>query len=319
MSHRILVTGGAGAIGSTLVNRLLEDPDNDIIVLDDLSSGHLENLPVSTRIRFIQGRVDSEEDLDRVFEAPVEDIYHLAANFANQNSVDFPQRDLQVNGMGTLKLLQRATKHKLRRLVYASSSCVYGHRVEPLSETLREFSLDTPYAITKLLGEHYMHFFHRHHGLPIVILRFFNVYGPNERPGRYRNVIANFLFKAMRGETITITGTGEETRDFNFVEDTVRAILMAARSESSVGHVFNIASGRETKILDMVRMILDITGSHSRTVFAPKRDWDSVFRRVASVDKAREFLGFQAEISLEEGLARYRDWLIQQDERTFAW
>lgn len=319
MAKRILVTGGAGAIGSNLVNLLSPDPDNRVLVLDNLSSGHVENIKMRSNVRFIQGSVESEEDLAQAFAEPIDVIFHLAANFANQNSVDFPQRDLQVNGMGTLKLLLRAEAQKVKKFVYTSSSCVYGNRNEPLDERCREFSLDTPYAITKLLGEQYVRFFEQHHKLQAVILRYFNVYGPNEYPGKYRNVIANFFYLAMRNMEITITGTGEETRDFNFVADSVRATLLAAEKPTAVGQVINIASGHETKINDLIKVILKITGSKSKLTYKPRRDWDTVARRVASVDTANKLLGYQPEIKLEEGLRRYYDWLKSQDLNKCEW
>ena len=208
--NRILITGGAGAIGSNLANVLSAEAKNEIVILDNMSSGHLENIQRRANVEFVRGSVESDEDLAVVFSQPVHVVFHLAANFANQNSVDYPQRDLMVNGAGSLKLYLQAVKHKVRRVVYASSSCVYGNREEPLDETCREFSLDTPYAITKLLGEDYLRFFIHHHALPGVIVRYFNVYGPNEYPGKYRNVIANFLYRALRGEDLVITGTGDE-------------------------------------------------------------------------------------------------------------
>lgn len=319
MKKRILVTGGAGAIGSNLVNRLAENPDHDITILDNLSSGHADNVKSAPNIQFIQGSVESDEDLDLIFSKPIETIFHLAANFANQNSVDFPQRDLQVNGMGTLKLLLRAADHHVQRFIYSSSSCVYGNRDEPLSEKNREYSLDTPYAITKLLGERYVNFFSMHHKLPAVILRYFNVYGPHEFPGRYRNVIANFFLKAMRNEEITITGTGEETRDFNFVQDTVRATILASESDAAIGQTMNIASGKETTVNEIVRTILSITGSKSRVVYQPRRDWDSVTRRVAAVDIAKQILNYEPKTKLHDGLMAYYEWLLKQDFSKSKW
>lgn len=319
MSHTILVTGGAGAIGSNLVNQLALQPGNELIVLDNLSSGRLENIVARKNVHFIKGGVESDEDLDRVFEHPIKVIFHLAANFANQNSVDFPQRDLMVNGVGSLKLLLRAVQHGVGKVVYSSSSCVYGNRDEPLDEKCREFSLDTPYAITKLLGEDYLRFFHHHHGLPMVILRYFNVYGPNEYPGRYRNVIANFMIKAMRNEEIVITGTGEETRDFNFVEDSVRGTILASQVEAAVGRVINIASGRETSINQIVHHILEITASSSKVIYKPRRSWDSVVRRVAAVEVAKQVLGYTATTPLREGLKKYYDWIQLQDMNKCEW
>ncbi len=319
MPKRILITGGAGAIGSNLVNQLSGNTGNRIVILDNLSSGHVENIQTHPNVRFIQGSVESDEDLNLAFSDPVDIIFHLAANFANQNSVDFPQRDLQVNGLGTLKLLLRATAQNVKKFVYTSSSCVYGNRNEPLDEKCREFSLDTPYAITKLLGEQYVKFFVEHHKLPTVILRYFNVFGPNEYPGKYRNVIANFFYLAMRNMDITITGTGEETRDFNYVTDSVRATLLASENEAAIGQTINIASGHETKVNDLVRHILKITGSKSKLIYKPRRDWDTVTKRVANVDIASKLLGYRPEIKLEEGLLRYYEWLKAQDLHKCEW
>lgn len=319
MKKIILVTGGAGAIGSNMVNRLSENPDNRITVLDNLSSGHVENLIMRSNVRFIQGSVESAEDLRQAFSDTPEVVFHLAANFANQNSVDFPQRDLQVNGMGTLKILLRSVESNVKKFIYTSSSCVYGDRNEPLDEKCQEFSLDTPYAITKLLGERYVRFFHHHHGLNAVTLRYFNVFGPNEYPGKYRNVIANFLVKAMRGEDIVITGTGEETRDFNFVKDSVRATILASENDRAIGKVINIASGHETKINDLVQLILTVTQSKSKVIHRERRSWDSVTRRVASVALAKDLLGYQPEVDLGSGLREYYNWLQKQNLNKCEW
>jgi UDP-glucose 4-epimerase len=317
--NTILVTGGAGAIGSNLANRLSEDSKNRVIILDNLSSGRVENIQMRPNVRFIQGSVESDEDLGLVFSEPIQTIFHLAANFANQNSVDFPQRDLQVNGMGTLKLLLRTASHGVKKFVYTSSSCVYGNRDEPLDENCREFSLDTPYAVTKLLGEQYVRFFKEHHNLDAVILRYFNVYGPNEYPGRYRNVAANFFYLAMKNQDLVITGTGEETRDFNFVQDSVRATILASQSKDAVGKVINIASGKETSINQLVKIILGLTGSKSKVIYKERRSWDTVTKRVAAVEAAKKVLNYQAAISIEEGLKLYYEWLKKQDLNKCEW
>lgn len=319
MNKHILVTGGAGAIGSNLVNQLSEIPSRRVTVLDNLSSGHVENIIMRKNVRFIQGSVESDEDLRQAISESTDVVFHLAANFANQNSVDFPQRDLQVNGMGTLKILLHSVENKVKKFIYTSSSCVYGDRNEPLDEKCQEYSLDTPYAITKLLGERYVRFFTQHHGLNAVTLRYFNVYGPNEYPGKYRNVIANFFVKAMRNEDIVITGTGEETRDFNFVNDSVRATILASENDAAIGKVINVASGRETTINDLVKLILRIADSKSNVVYRERRNWDSVTRRVASVEVAKEVLGYQPEVALEAGLRQYYEWLKKQNLNKCEW
>lgn len=319
VNNTILITGGAGAIGSNLANRLSQDPRSKIVVLDNLSSGHVENIRLRPNVIFIQGSVVSDEDLKRAFSYGIDIVFHLAANFANQNSVDFPERDLQTNGAGTLKLLLRTREHKVKRFVYSSSSCVYGNRDAPLNETCREFSSDTPYAITKLLGEQYVRFFAEHDSLKATILRYFNVYGPNEYPGKYRNVIANFFYCAMNRKDIVITGSGDETRDFNFVDDTVEATILASENKEAVGLDFNIASGRETKIEEVAKMVLKIVESKSKIVYRPRRAWDSVLRRVGSIDRAKKILHYEPKYLLAKGLARYYRWLKQQDLNKCEW
>ena len=219
----ILVTGGAGAIGSNLVKALAKLNPARIIVLDDLSSSMKWNIPSEKTVLFVQGSITDEIVLKRVFNEKPQIIFHLAAFFANQNSVDYPERDLEVNGFGTLRLLQFSQLAGIERFVYASSGCsIYGGDAPlPLREEFMSMKLSTPYQITKMLGELYSNFFHNHYDLKIVKARFFNSYGPGEVPGQYRNVIPNFIYWAMKGKALPITGNLKATRDFTFVEDLV--------------------------------------------------------------------------------------------------
>jgi len=308
-SETILVTGGAGAIGSRLVRELV--PSHQVLVLDDLSSGFIENLR-DLPVRFWRGSVVDEEILREVFAARPTVVFHLAANFANQNSVDYPQKDLLVNGMGTLKVLQHATDAGVRRFIYSSSSCVYGDvaGIAPLSESIREFSLDTPYAVTKLLGEQYVRFFHEHHKLPTVILRFFNSYGPGEYPGKYRNVIPNFMLRALTGQPLVVTGTGEETRDFTFIGDTVAALRLAMETAAAIGGTFNVGSGRETRVRDLAEMILDVCGVPRSIEYQPRRGWDGVNRRCADISRARTVLEYEPSTDLRSGLSQTYRWFV---------
>ena len=300
----VLVTGGAGAIGSRLVSKLCSSCN--VLVLDDLSSGFLKNIQGLT-VKFWHGSVIDDEILKEIFANRPEVVYHLAANFANQNSVDYPQKDLLVNGLGTLKILQYARDADVQRFVYASSSCVYGNISEQINEISHKYSLDTPYAITKLLGEQYVRFFHEHHALNTVILRFFNSYGPGEYPGKYRNVIPNFMFKALQGELLTITGTGEETRDFTFIDDTIQAILIAGEHPDAVGGTYNVASGVETKIGDLAKAILEVCSSKSEIKYTDRRVWDTVNRRYADISAIKS-LGYAPSMRLEDGLAQTLTW-----------
>jgi len=302
---RVLITGGAGAIGSNLTAALVAR-DQEVVVLDDLSSGHRTLLPQG--VHLIEASITDDSALSEAFASGVDYVFHLAALFANQNSVDHPEADLDANGRGTLKVLEHARRARVRKLLFSSSSCVYGNKAVMAEDDL-DFQLDTPYAITKLLGEKYCRFWVKQHGVNIVILRLFNTYGPHEYPGPYRNVIPNFFARAMKGEPLIITGTGDETRDFTFVEDTVRGILGAMFTETVPGDVFNIASGRETRIVDVARMINEIAGNAADIVFQPRRAWDSVSRRRGDIAKAQATFGYRPRVPLREGLERTYAWL----------
>jgi nucleoside-diphosphate-sugar epimerase len=300
-----LVTGGAGAIGSNLVGLLLSQ-GHAVTVLDDLSSGHRALVPAGASL--VEGSIESDAALSAAFAHRPEWVFHLAALFANQNSVDHPDRDLAVNGAGTLKVLEAARRAGVRKVLYTSSSCVYGNS-EVMRETDQAFDLDTPYAITKLLGEHYCQYWSRHHGLDTVAVRLFNTYGPHEYPGRYRNVIPNFMQLAMRGEPLPITGSGEETRDFNFVGDVVKGLLAAMTASTIPGDVFNLASGRGTAIGDLAARINALTGNKAGIILKPRRGWDRVLNRRGDATKAHAAFGFASLTALDDGLAQTYEWL----------
>lgn len=306
----ILVTGGAGCIGSNLVAALAAQGASRVLVLDNLSSASRWNIPDHPAVRFIQGSVLDDETLRTAFADRPEYVYHLAALFANQNSVDHPEEDLLVNGLGTLKTLQFAHRAGVRRFVYASSGCsVYGSQAPlPITEDFVSIDLDTPYQITKLLGELYCNFFFHYYKLPVVRGRFFNVYGPGEIPGRYRNVIPNFLYWAMRKEPLPITGTGEETRDFTYVGDVVQGLLAAGVEAEAVGEAMNLASGQEVTVASLASLINDLTDNPSEVRYVERRPWDNIFRRRASVEKAGRLLGYRPTVDVETGVRRTWEW-----------
>jgi nucleoside-diphosphate-sugar epimerase len=175
------------------------------------------------------------------------------------------------------------------------------------------YSLDTPYAITKLLGERYVTYFHEHYGLPTVALRYFNSYGPGEFPGKYRNVIPNFFYKAVKGLPLIITGTGDETRDFNFIDDAVVGTILASEVEAAVGQTFNIGSGKETRILKIAEEINRITNNKGGIQFKEKRKWDSITTRVSSIERAKRLLGYSPQTDLSVGLQTTYDWIKDID------
>lgn len=317
---KILVTGGAGAIGSRLTRNLCEAGAALVLVLDDLSSSYRWNLPALPKMMFVQGSVLDEVKLKRVFFEEPEIVFHLAAFFANQNSIDHPEHDLMTNGLGTLRLLEYSQFTKVKRFVYASSGCsIYGsHAPLPLREEFMSLNLSTPYQITKMLGELYCNFFYNHYKLPVVKTRFFNSYGPGEVPGQYRNVIPNFIYWALQGKPLPITGTGEETRDFTYVEDIVDGLLRAGHEEKVIGQEMNLASAVETRIIDLATMINKITNNPAGIAFAPRRHWDTKSRLLASVDRAKELLGYEPNTPFETGLANTIEWFRENWDRIQA-
>jgi len=309
----ILITGGAGCIGSNLTKALAKAGAAKIIILDDLSAAEKWNIPTDPNVVFIQGSILDEEVLKRAFSARLDFVFHLAAHFANQNSVDNPEADLMVNGLGTQKVLQHSHLSRVGKFIFASSGCsVYGSQAPlPLKEDFISLHLDTPYQITKLLGELYCNFFYNYYGLPVTIARYFNVYGPGEIPGAYRNVIPNFIYWALHKQKLPITGTGEETRDFTFVDDIVDGTLRLGIIPQAIGDAFNLASETETKVIDIANMVNEITGNHNGVEFIARRDWDKITRRRASIEKARKVLGYEPKMKMKDGIKRAYDWIME--------
>ena len=306
----VLVTGGAGAIGTNLTKALAELGARTVIVLDDMSAAYEWNIPSLPNVLLVKGSVTDEVSLKRVFAMKPDVVFHLAAFFANQNSVDYPQHDLMTNGLGTLLVYQYAQMCKTGRVVFASSGCsIYGHAAPlPLKEDFMSMHLTTPYQITKMLGELYANFFHHHYGLPIVKTRFFNSYGPGEVPGQYRNVIPNFIFRAMLGLPLPFTGSGDETRDFTYVMDLVDALLRAGYFERALGQEMNLASGVEVKILDMAEKVNELTGNKAGITRVERRVWDTKKRLLASIDRAKDLLGYEPMMNFVDGLEATVGW-----------
>lgn len=306
----ILVTGGAGAIGSNLVSAIASAGARCVLVLDDLSASARWNVPALENVLFIEGSVVDERTLKRVFAERPTLVFHLAAFFANQNSIDYPETDLEVNGLGTLRMLEYCRLTGVERFVYASSGCsIYGSEAElPLREEAFSMHLSTPYQITKMLGELYSNFFADQYDMEIVKTRLFNSYGPGEVPGQYRNVIPNFIYRALRGEPLPFTGHDEASRDFTWVDDIVDALLRSAYFPAAVGREINIASGRETRILDLARSINDLTANAAGIRRSPGRRWDTKVRLLARIDRARDLLGYEPTISIDEGLRKTIAW-----------
>ena len=311
----ILVTGGAGAIGSNLIIGLsiLLGKSAKIIVLDNLSSIKTKNpwnVTPMNNIMFVEGDVRSDVDLKRVFKEDIKIVFHLAAFFANQNSVDFPEVSADVDVLGHIRLLEYSRLANVEKFVYASSGCaIYGSYGKlPLEEDFISMHLTTPYQINKMTGEMYNNYYYHNYNLPIINCRFFNSYGPGEVPGQYRNVIPNFIYWAMKGIGLPITGTGDETRDFTYVLDLVQGLIKASYYKEAVGENFNLASGKEISIRDMADLVNKTTKNKTEIVFKPVRKWDTKKRLLASIKKAQSLIDYRPIGDFEEGFNENIKW-----------
>ncbi|MBM4241937.1 MAG: NAD-dependent epimerase/dehydratase family protein [Euryarchaeota archaeon] len=308
----VLVTGGAGCVGSKLSRKLGELNTEKVLILDNLSSAYEWNIPAARNIEFISGDILDDEALKRVFKEKPDYVFHLAAHFANQNSVDNPEKDLMVNGLGILKVLQYAQLTGVERFVYSSSGCgVYGLDSKmPFEEHDISIKLHTPYQVTKLLGELYTNYFYNLYDLPIVNARFFNVFGPGEVPGKYRNVIPNFFFWAMNGNPLPITGDGTETRDWTYVDDIVDGLLAMGMKKEAVGEAINLGSGKDQRVIDMANMVNELTGNKEGVAYMERRDWDAKTKLLSSIEKAERILDYQPKTSFKEGLKKTYEWFV---------
>ena len=312
----ILVTGGAGAIGSNLIIALsiLIGNSGKIIVLDNLSSIKSKNpwnITPMDNIMFVEGDVRSDIDLKRVFKEDIKIVFHLAAFFANQNSVDFPEISADVDVLGHIRLLEYSRLANVEKFIYASSGCaIYGSYGKlPLEEDFISMHLTTPYQINKMTGEMYNNYYFHNYSLPIINCRFFNSYGPGEVPGQYRNVIPNFIYWAIKGIGLPITGTGEETRDFTYVLDLVQGLIKASYYKAAIGENFNLASGKEISIKDMADLVNKTTKNKTSIIFKPVRRWDTKKRLLASIKKAQKLIDYKPVGNFEDGFNENINWI----------
>jgi len=304
---KILVTGGAGFIGSNLVNRLVEEKA-EVTVLDDLFSGDIENIDLFEKIRFIKGSVTEYKLIEKLI-CKIDLVFHLAARNIIV-STRSPQLDFEVNARGVFNVLLAAKNHGIERVIYASSTSIYGNpKYLPINED-DNINILNPYAASKLTGENYCFAFYETFKVPIVILRYSNVYGINQNPANpYSGVVSKFFDSAMKSDAPHIHGDGEQTRDFTFVEDVVEATLLAAISPKAEGEVFNVGSGIETSVNQLARMILKLNGNNIVPIHIDRRDIDNIRRRVLNIEKIRKTLRWIPATTLEKGLEKTFEWL----------
>jgi nucleoside-diphosphate-sugar epimerase len=303
MSRTALVTGGAGFIGSHLVDRLLAEGWR-VRLLDDFSSGREANVAhLNGHTELLRGDLRDRTLLGRAL-AGVEVVFHQGAVPSVPRSVAEPERTNDVNVTGTLGVLEASRKAGVRRVVFASSSSAYGDTpVLPKVETMPPCPL-SPYALQKYAGERYCQLFHRLYGLETVALRYFNVYGPRQNPkSEYAAVIPRFATACLAGESPLVFGDGEQTRDFTFVGDAVAANLLAADAPRAPGEVTNVAGGRRVSLNELLREIRALTGARVEARYQPARPGD-VRDSLADLSRARELLGYEPQVDLRTGLAR---------------
>jgi UDP-glucose 4-epimerase len=308
----ILVTGGAGFIGSNLVH-FLAASGYPIRVLDDLSTGSLDNLAdVQSAVEAVTGDICDPEAVRRAMEG-VEIVYHLAALPSVARSLVDPASTNRVNVDGTLNVLQFAKDAGVRRVVYASSSSVYGDTPTlPKDETMAQAPM-SPYAASKLAGEAYCRAFATAFGLETVSLRFFNVFGPRQNPAsEYAAAVPRFVTRMLAGERPEIFGDGHQSRDFTFVVNVVRACVLAGSAPGASGLAVNVGCGERISLLELVETINNLLGTRIEPVFAPPRPGD-VRHSQASISKARDVLGYEPEVSVREGLAETLRWFSERE------
>jgi len=319
---RVLVVGGAGFVGSNLVHQILEQAPREIIVVDNLLSSDVANIPDDPRVRFVFGSITD----DKILAALPDDLdytFHLACYHGNQSSIADPLADHDNNTLTSLKLFERLKDMKqLKKVVYAAAACAVAEKTyDAPTATTEEQPVtlyhDSPYSISKIIGELYGNYYFQQHQLPFVKARFSNVYGSREILGAgqwrgtvhtvWRNVTPTFVWHSLNGEALPLDNGGNASRDFIFVEDMARG-LMACALKGAVGEVYNLATGKETSILELATLINEYTNNKTPLDLRPARDWDRSGKRFASTDKAERELGFAAHVDVREGVRRTVEW-----------
>lgn len=322
-NSNVLIVGGAGFVGSNLARLLLQQNGQlNVLVVDNFLSSEPENVPSDARVNLMRGSIADDKILAEISDS-FDYIFHLATYHGNQSSIHDPLKDHENNTVTTLKLMNHAKNFKcLKKLVYSAAGCsaakkTYAEAEETTEEAPISVVQDSPYSISKVIGEFYSVYFHKQHGLPTVRARFQNVYGPGEVLGAgewrgtpatvWRNVTPTFIYRALNGQTMQLHNGGDASRDFIYVDDICEG-LMACALKGKPGDVYNLASGKEMTIRDWAQTIISLSGNKAELELLPKRDWDTSGKRFGSPKKANQELGFSAVTSIEEGLRKTIAW-----------
>jgi UDP-glucose 4-epimerase len=305
-----LVTGGAGFIGSNIAEALVRRGDR-VRVLDDFSTGRRENLATLGAVEVVEGDLRDAAAVHRAV-AGVDGVFHEAALRSVPRSVDDPLSSNEVNVTGTLVLLLACREARVRRVVYASSSSVYGDDPTlPKVETLPTQPI-SPYAVSKLAAEHYCQTFARLYGLETVSLRYFNVFGPRQNPeSKYSAVIPRFLAQALAGEPLEVHGDGEQSRDFTYIDNVVRGNLLAMETPGVSGEVFNVACGTRHSLLAIADAIADFLGRKLARTHVASRAGD-VRHTLADIGKAERLLGYRPDVDFATGMRRTCEYFVKR-------
>jgi UDP-glucose 4-epimerase len=309
-NKRVLITGGAGLIGSHIADLLIREEGPEIVILDNFVRGRRENLAWAMahgRVQIVEGDIRDRALLRETMEG-VDTVFHQAAIRITQCAEE-PRLALEVLVDGTFNVIEAAVEAKVRKVVAASSASVYGLADEfPTTEEHHPYHNRTLYGAAKVFNEGLLRSFHEMYGLDYVALRYFNVYGPRmDIYGAYTEVLIRWMDRIAEGRPPLILGTGSQTMDFVYVEDIARANVLASRATAS-DMVFNVASGCETSLNGLARSLLKVMGSDLDPDYGPERKVNAVSRRLADTSRAEKFLGFRAEVELEEGLRRLVEW-----------
>lgn len=321
-ANKVLVVGGAGFVGSNLVRKLLNEDVVEVVIVDNLLSAEPENIPESDRVNLWKGSIANDSILFKIKDE-FDYVFHLATYHGNQSSIHDPLADHDNNLTTSLKLFNWIRDFQnVKKVVYAGAGCAVAEKTFDDARPTKEddpisLEMDSPYSISKIVGEFYAVYFHKQHGLPTVRARFQNVYGPGEVLGAgkwrgtpatiWRNVTPTFIYKALKNQELPLENNGIASRDFIYVEDIVEGLMLCAR-RGMPGNVYNLASGEEATIKELAELINQLTNNKSQLKYLPKRGWDRSGKRFGSTVKSKEQLGFQAKTRIKDGLKKTIEW-----------